>query len=190
MIKTRVREFRKLRKMTIEKLAELSGVSVSQVSRIETGERNWSVDSLPKIAKALGVDVLDLIDASKAWTDVPIFGSVGQDGAIRAFPNGQNASTARVPAAYGDVIALTISGMSQYPRYNEGDVLACAEASYDASQCLNRECVVTLDMGTAFLRIVQAGFEPGTYNLTSHNQPPMLNMKIVACRPVLYVGRA
>lgn len=190
MIKTRVREFRKLKKMTIEKLSELSGVSISQISRIETDKRGWSMESLPKIAKALGVNVAELIDASKAWDDVPIFGAVSIDGAVRAFPNGQHASTARIPAAYVAFIVLTILGLNQYPRYNEGDILACSAEPVSVDTCLNRECMVTLDGGIAYLRIVQPGSERERYNLASHNQPPMLNVKIMSCRPVLYVGRA
>ena len=44
-----------------EKLAEKSGLSTVFISRVERGIESPSVDSLVKIAKALGVRVCDLV---------------------------------------------------------------------------------------------------------------------------------
>ena len=45
-----------------EKLAEKSGLSTVFISRIERGKESPSVDSLVKIAKALGLKARDLLE--------------------------------------------------------------------------------------------------------------------------------
>ena len=190
VITNRLRELRKARGLTLEKLAELSGVSVSQINRIERQQRGWSVESLPKLAKALGVPVSELIDASQAWTEVPVFGVLGTAIWVKIKPLGPAPlPKVKIPAAIGEVLALTIAGPAMYPRYSEGDVVAVAEQSSDPDDCLGRECLVGVDTGYYALKIVQANRVQGHYVLASHNEAPISDRKIVTCRPVVYVGR-
>lgn len=55
-----VRETRKSARLSQEKLAEKAGLSTVFISRIERGVESPSVDSLVKIARALGTTVHDL----------------------------------------------------------------------------------------------------------------------------------
>lgn len=56
----RVREVRKSKDITQEKLAELSNTDRSYMGRIERGEKNITLSKIYDIAEALGVEVLDL----------------------------------------------------------------------------------------------------------------------------------
>ena len=56
-----VREKRTKIEFSQEKLAEKAGLSTVFISRVERGKESPSVDSLVKIAKALGVKVRDLV---------------------------------------------------------------------------------------------------------------------------------
>jgi transcriptional regulator with XRE-family HTH domain len=56
-----VRTQRKRLKMTQEKLAEKTGLSVIFISLLENGHRTVSVDALLRIAKALGIRAADLM---------------------------------------------------------------------------------------------------------------------------------
>ena len=50
--------------MTQAKLAELSGINARQIRKIETGEiktRNITIGTITALARALGVDIEDLI---------------------------------------------------------------------------------------------------------------------------------
>lgn len=48
-----LREVRKQRNLTLEELAEMTGLSVSAISLIETGKRQPKLDSLSALASAL-----------------------------------------------------------------------------------------------------------------------------------------
>lgn len=56
---------RKKLKYSQEKLAELSDLSKNSISTIERGESKPSIDTLDRIAKALNIELKDLVDVSK-----------------------------------------------------------------------------------------------------------------------------
>jgi transcriptional regulator with XRE-family HTH domain len=56
-----LRNHRKARRFTQEKLAEKTGLSVIFLSLLENGRRTASFDSLVKIAKALNIGLEDLV---------------------------------------------------------------------------------------------------------------------------------
>ncbi|HUT79446.1 MAG TPA: helix-turn-helix transcriptional regulator [Polyangia bacterium] len=60
MVRTRIRELRTERRLTQEQLCDLAGISRDAVSRIESGSRTPSLDTLERIIRALG----------GSWTDV------------------------------------------------------------------------------------------------------------------------
>lgn len=57
----RIREIRDSKGITIERLSDLTGLSVSHLSRMERGARNLSVENLTIIAAALGVPKQDIL---------------------------------------------------------------------------------------------------------------------------------
>lgn len=56
-----IRSARKEKGWTQEKLAELSGINDKEVSHIEQGRRNITIDTLVKICNALNVDIENII---------------------------------------------------------------------------------------------------------------------------------
>jgi transcriptional regulator with XRE-family HTH domain len=69
MIGKRIRERRKLAKLTQEALAERAGIGIQHISKIENGSTKLSLPCLMSIANALGTTVdnllMDNIEASK-----------------------------------------------------------------------------------------------------------------------------
>ena len=57
-----VRQVRRLRSLTQEALAERSGISYKHLGLIERGRANVGLDVLTRIASALDVDVVDLVE--------------------------------------------------------------------------------------------------------------------------------
>jgi phage repressor protein C with HTH and peptisase S24 domain/DNA-binding Xre family transcriptional regulator len=58
----RIRDVRKSRHVTLEELADLTGISTSYLSRIESNGRGLSLENAVKIARQLGCDVEDITD--------------------------------------------------------------------------------------------------------------------------------
>ncbi len=57
----RIRELRQLRRLTLQELADVSGLSTSMLSLVERGRASPSIGSLIVIASALGVAMSDLL---------------------------------------------------------------------------------------------------------------------------------
>lgn len=55
-----LREIRKERKITLDKLSKLTGMSKGHLSRIERKETEPTITSLARIALALNVDITEL----------------------------------------------------------------------------------------------------------------------------------
>ena len=62
LIGNRIRELRKAKGLSQEKLAHKSELHYTHVGAIERGEKNWSIDTLIKIAKGLNVEIAQLFD--------------------------------------------------------------------------------------------------------------------------------
>lgn len=58
----RIRDLRKAKHVTIEELAELTGISTSHISRIESGQRGLSLENVIRLARALGAEPEDISD--------------------------------------------------------------------------------------------------------------------------------
>jgi len=56
----RVRELRKIRKWSQEKMAEASGMHWTYVGQVERGERNLTLQSIQAIAKAFNMKISEL----------------------------------------------------------------------------------------------------------------------------------
>lgn len=57
----RIKEARVSQGISQEKLAELCNLHRTYVSSVERGERNITVDNMERLAKALGVDLRELL---------------------------------------------------------------------------------------------------------------------------------
>ena len=58
---TNVQKIRKERNLSQEKLAEVAGLHRTYIGMIERAEKNITLCNMEKIAKALGVDIKDLL---------------------------------------------------------------------------------------------------------------------------------
>ena len=58
----RIKELRKARNITQEKLVEIIGSDTNNLSRIENGKKFMSAEKLVKIAEALNVNIKELFD--------------------------------------------------------------------------------------------------------------------------------
>lgn len=82
---TRIRAWRKFRKMTLEKLGGKVGLTASALSMLERGERGYTQETIEAIAKALGTDVPSLLvlDPGRPETVWSWLASIGQKETFR-----------------------------------------------------------------------------------------------------------
>ena len=189
ILPNRIKELRKQKGMTVETLAERAGYSTGHVNNIENHKKGFTPRSLKKIAAALGVRPSELLDTSNAWQEVPVLGYIGEKGIFRpsAVEDTHEPPLVKVPLALGEVIALQVQGNALYPRYDEGATIICARAPTPPEEGVGHECYVVLANGISQIRHLDQGSGEDLYNLTFHNQPPVLNVALMNCRPVLMV---
>lgn len=60
-ISDNIRNLRKKKSLTQERLAELANINTTYLGKIERGESSPTIDTLAKIAKALDMSLLDLL---------------------------------------------------------------------------------------------------------------------------------
>ena len=86
-----------------------------------------------------------------------------------------------------DTIAFEVEGNSMWPRYNAGDVVICSEAEHDPAAISNREAAVRTADGKRFLKTIRRGTNADTFDLESHNAPPIRDVAIVWASPILMI---
>lgn len=64
-----LRSIRKRRKMTLDRLSELTGISASSLSRIENTQLGLTIEKVDLLAKALGVAPEDLVSRNQGAAD-------------------------------------------------------------------------------------------------------------------------
>lgn len=72
LLGARVKEIRKTRQLSQERLAEKVGLEPKQISRIEGGKSSPSMDTLEAIARELQVEMKDLLDYQHLQKEVNI----------------------------------------------------------------------------------------------------------------------
>jgi repressor LexA len=181
----RIREWREARALTLERLAELSGVSVSYLSRMEAGKRNVSLKNLSKISHALNVPERELVPGEGAPaepTRVPLGGHVGAGGRIDTSTEQREpgveyeiALTTIIPDA---TVAYQVIGESMLPEFKPNMVIVCRAHTTDPRPHLGKQVVIGTADGARLLKTLVEGTEPERYNLESWNAATMRNVEL------------
>ena len=58
---SRLRQIRQIKGLSQEELADMAGLHRTYVGSVERSERNISIDNIERLAKALGVDIIELL---------------------------------------------------------------------------------------------------------------------------------
>jgi transcriptional regulator with XRE-family HTH domain len=180
----RIREIRKEKGLTIEELSERSGLSVSYTGRLENGERNLSVKNMNLLAHALEVEPQDLLAVHRAKSSnvIAVMGRIGAGAEImpeeeQVPPDGLYEIETPFPLPE-DALAFEVQGESMWPRYDDGDIIICWRQGVVVEEVLGWEAAVRTSTGQRFLKRVLRGAERGTYDLESHNAPPIRGVKL------------
>lgn len=83
-MRLRISEIRQQQKITLERLADMTGISVGYLSRLQNSQRRPNLEVLDKIAKALRCSVSDLLGTARIDTIRSEFQTVPVIGAVQA----------------------------------------------------------------------------------------------------------
>lgn len=164
IVRTRIRYYRKLRRLTQSDLAALIGTTAATVSRLETADMKVSIIWLDLLANVFNVRVSDLIDEPRAQGHVICMGQIGHRGEFSAASVDDNIVMLDAPAR--DPIALRIG--ENLGTYCAGDIIIVDRmAPGHVSRALGRDCFVEIDgEASGFGRFVST--DEGRYMLVPH----------------------
>jgi transcriptional regulator with XRE-family HTH domain len=140
---TRIREVRRSRGMTLDDVAQKCEppTTPQTIGRLETGTRTVSVGWLNRIAKALGVDAQDLVQAGDA-AELKVAAVLGPGGAIAP----KRAAIVVPPRVSDDQIAVSVA--ASIGDYRSGDEIWCETLQPgDYARALNRDVLVPRPAG-------------------------------------------
>jgi len=153
-METRIREFRKLRGLTLKELADKIATTPQTVQRLETANMTVSTDWLERIANALNIEPADLI-ARPGGRQIPVLGRVMQNGRVLASEGKQvNVLHLHVPA--DDPVAAQLD--VRVGQYDAGTIMVAnrlKEADY--ANAHGADCLVELTDGQVlFKRVIRS----------------------------------
>lgn len=172
--------------LTQEQLAEDVGLSVSQISRFESGEREPRVGEITAIAERLRVRPSIFIEE----VVVSVVGRIGAGAEVVAAEDQSEIYQIESPVSLSPgMVGFEVEGDSMWPRYENGDILICrADGTSVENLAQDAEAAVELTDGRRFIKRVRR--ENGTWTLNSHNAKPIEDVKIVWASRVAHVIRA
>lgn len=172
-----MKALRKALKITQEDLADAAGISVSQVSKIENGEREPRLGELQAFAKLLNYPLVVIAEKPT----VPLVGYVGASSEMCLYNEGQGPfGEARMPpTGTKATVAVEIRGDSL------GSVLNGWTAYYDdrreppTEDLHNELCVVALEDGRVLIKRLLPGRVRNRFDLYGSNDAPLLDQAVV-----------
>ena len=129
-MKTRIRELRKSRGWTLQKVADLVGTTAQTVQRLETANMTVSMDWLERFSKAFSVQPSSLI-RDDDHVGVPFLGTLSDSGDLRSMDKGNmdQMETVDIAVDSEDPIAVRLSG--QIGPYSCGATLIANKLNSD-----------------------------------------------------------
>lgn len=163
----------------------------------ENGQRGLRRDVAERYAKRFRVTVGWLLTGEGSMEQRNVAAVMGRIGAGAEIvpddeqvpPEGLYEIEAPFPLP-DDAIAFEVSGDSMWPRYDNGDVIVCWQQGINPEEIVGWEAAVKTSDGRRYLKRVLRSGEPKTYDLESHNAPPIRNVKLVWCSTVHAVIRS
>lgn len=148
---------------------------------LEVGYAPEGIDTLPLVAVPMKPGV----------TYVKIRSYVGAGAEIHREGANDVLEEISLPWVDGDEYeGVIVRGNSMYPVYRTNDILIFKRYEGELLRLLNRECIIELEDGRRFVKVLRPGSEPGLYNLDSYNEPMMLNMAVRQAIKIDFVKRA
>lgn len=162
---------------------------------VQNGERRGvTTETLAALAPVLGTSaawLLEGVDANGQKSVLRVVGRIGAGAEILPeFEQMPPEGLYEIELALRlspDSIAFAVEGDSMWPRYNAGDVVICDEKEHDPFAITGQEAAVRTGDGKRYLKTIRRGAVTGTFDLESHNAPPIRNVTIAWAAPIVMI---
>jgi len=163
---------------TQTELAEAIGLTQTMVSNIKNLRREMSAVEVFKAAEFLGVPLPN----EKNILEVRHYIGAGAQ-VIPIDDGGEPIYEVEVdfPLPHGAIGAI-VRGDSQYPIFEDGDLVAYGGDLLTPEQAIGETCIVQLADGRMLIKKVRRGSQPGLYTLTSTNAPDIEDVAVESAR--------
>ncbi len=162
--RTRIREFRKLRGMTLKQLAEKLDTTPQTTQRLEVGNMTVSTAWLEMIARALQVEPMDLL-GTRSTREIQLIGRIDDSG--RVSRGTEPASFVHMEVLADDPVAVRLD--TAVGPFEAGLVLIANRfRAEDIENAHGLDCIVAVADGPVLLRRVIRGRVPGKWTLIPH----------------------
>lgn len=190
------------------KLSEMVGVNQTTIGRWETNEITPSIDNVEEVAKALNVELPDLLIKDLSFDNanfeeldsntilIPVLGTIKAGIPIEAQEN--ILEYVDIPKDWlkggKKYYGLKISGDSMYPKYNENDIVIF-EQNGDYELANRKDCAVMVNGFDATFKnvtITESGITLTPFNLNNQDNylPTFYNKEQIENLPVRIIGIA
>lgn len=155
------------------------------------GVTTETLNALAPVLKTTASWLLEGVGGTPMPTSLKVVGRVGAGAEIlpefeQIPPDGLYEVDLPLPLPEASV-AFAVEGDSMWPRYNAGDVVVCEEREHDLQTITGQEAAVRTSDGKRFLKTIRRGATGGTFDLESHNAPPIRNVTIEWAAPILLI---
>lgn len=190
------------------KLGEMVGVNQTTIGRWETNEITPSIDNVEEVAKALNVELPDLlikdlsfdnaipVEITNDIVKIPVLGTIKAGVPIEAQEDILEYVDIPKDWLKGNkkFYGLKISGDSMYPKYNEDDIVIF-EQSGDYALANRKDCAVMVNGFDATFKnvtITESGITLTPFNLNNQDNylPTFYNKEQIESLPVRIIGIA
>ena len=185
-MRTSIRQIRKRRGLTLKELASRIGTTPQTVQRLETANMTVSTDWLERIAQALDVRPIDLLEGGGAQ-EISFLGSADTAGQLLASRPDEFYS---LDIAARDPVALSLT--SKLGPYNKGDTLiGSRHFGEDIAQAVDRDCIVSLTDGPIWICRTIAGDTANSVTIVplEQNVSAIPNARVNWAAPIIMAVR-
>lgn len=149
-MKTRIRELRKARGLTLQQLAEKVGTTAQTIQRLETGNMTISLGWLEKISNALGTSISKLL-IGEGVQKIELVGMLGMDG--RVAPANGSDDDRHIVLTLPGLNSIAVRVEESYGSHQAGTVLLGSKLNGDSvDEADGRECIVGTRDGAIVIR--------------------------------------
>ncbi len=191
IFKKRLNELMEERGYNMKSLSLAAGLSDTYVRGVLKRGRTPSVKNAELLAKELGVTSAYLLgEDTKASYSVPIIGKASAGEGWTPYDTLDD----QLDIDFSDksLISIVVEGDSMHPIYRNGDYLICDRVDgANIHNIVGRDCIIYTADGDSYIKILNKGSSPTTYNLRSYNPtyPDIEDVKIKWAAPVVWIKR-